>query len=328
MKVRKEIQREEVSDEVLAYTTLVKPILTATLYAIKQDVIAETGGYQNTKLKMLPRLYRDGAGDCGICFEYAVHEAIKENDPRVMSRIEDALKICKISPHGDTESILFGLEKNGKLGLIDTANELLTDDSQLLYGKQGRPAKLKRHINTISGAFKNRKTRPSLPTSINGLWKTDLFVGSPSVDNWIGTSVKINPKQLEGANGLRVGIVPIRAGQTDKVRRDETKNLVICPLHHDHDFMQAFYEAWRIIQAFIKSDAKTPKEVLLPDPAQREVCRILEERREFPIVDVIDALDVFGQSGLVETSVIEVETETLNSDGVTDLMIAPRGLDI
>lgn len=299
-----------------------------TLYAIKQDIIAEKGGYENTKLKMLPRIYKEGSGDCGICFEYAVHEAIKSNDDRVMSRIEDALKICKINPQGDTQSLLFGLEKNGKLGLIDTANALLTDDSQLLYGKQGRPAKLKRHINLISGAFKNRNTRPSLPTSINGLWKTDLFVGSPSLDNWISTSVKINPRQLESANGLRVGIVPIKAGQSDKVRKDDAKNLVICPLHHDHDFMQAFYEAWRIVQAFIKSEAQVPKEVLLPDPEQREVCRILAQRREFPVVDVLDALDAFGQSGLVKTNVIDVGSDDHVADGVTALMIAPRGYDV
>jgi hypothetical protein len=150
MKVRKEVQIDEVSDDVLALTTLVRPILMGTLYAIKADVVAEAGGYEDLKLKILPRMYRDGSGDCGICFEYAVHEAIKTSDARVVERVADALKLCRINSDG-AQSILFGLEKNGKLGLIDTANEILNDDSQLLYGKRGRPAKLKRHISTIGG---------------------------------------------------------------------------------------------------------------------------------------------------------------------------------
>lgn len=327
MKIRKETQIEEVSDDVLALTTLVRPILMGTLYAIKADVVAEAGGYENLKLKILPRMYRDGSGDCGICFEYAVHEAIKNSDSRVVERVNDALKLCRIQA-SDAQSILFGLEKNGKLGLIDTANEILNDDSQLLYGKRGRPAKLKRYISTMSGAFKNRKTRPSLPTSINGMWKADLFIGSATHDNWVGTTVKINPTQLEAANGLRVGIVPVRSGQSDLVRKDESKNLVICPLHHDYSFMQSFYEAWRTVQAFIAADAKVPKEVMLPDPAQREVCRILFERREFSVLEIIDAIEAFGQRNLVESQLIEVESSAGDLGGLTDLMIAPRGLDL
>jgi hypothetical protein len=112
------------------------------------------------------------------------------------------------------------------------------------------------------------------------LWKADLVVGFPDVDRWVGTTVKINPSQLEGAPGLRIGIVPVRAGRSDIVRLDEDRNLVICPLQHDGDFMQVFYEGWRIVQAFIDADARIPKEIVLPRPIDREVARILEERRD------------------------------------------------
>jgi hypothetical protein len=270
-------------------------------------------------------MYLEGSGDCGICFEYAVHEAIRTRDTRVLERIEDAAKLCKVKPN-DIQSILFGLEKNGKLGLIDTANEILNDDSQLLYGARGRPAKLKRYINTLGGAFKNRNTRPSLPTSISGLWKADLFVGDSTTDNWLGTSVKINPRDLDGERGLRIGIVPIRQGKTDRVRKDDKKNLVICPLHHDHDFMQAFYEAWRIVQAFIKADAKMPREAILPDPTHREVCRILEERREYPVVDVLEALHTFGQLRLVEGNEKDVNTSLEGDGALTSTLVAPEGM--
>ena len=91
-------------------------------------------------------------------------------------------------------------------------------------------------------------------------------------------------------------------GDCGKVRLDESKNLVICPLLHDGDFMQLFYEGWQIVQAFIASDAGLPKEVMLPRPSHREVARMLRDRREFPVVDVVEALRPFAQPELLVAS--------------------------
>ena len=93
-------------------------------------------------------------------------------------------------------------------------------------------------------AFKNRNTKNGLPFSISDLWKADLFVGHSDAERWVGTTVKVNAALLEGAQGLRIGIIPARVGVRffDRVRMDEMKNLVICPLLHDGDFMQKFYE--------------------------------------------------------------------------------------
>jgi hypothetical protein len=322
MRIREERQLNQVADEVLALTAVIRPILAGILYALKADVVAEAGGHQNVKLKMLPRLYRAGDGDCGICFEYAVHEAMNRGDDRVVNRINDAIRLCRINGQ-QPRSILFGLEKSGSQQLIDTAEGFLTDDSTLLSGSQGRPAKLRRHLTTIAGAFRNRQTRLALPGSIRGLWKADLFVGCVDTDYWVATTVKINPSQLEGAAGLRIGIVPTRQGATDRVRRDESKNLVICPLHHDADFMQVFYEGWRIIQAFIDADAQVPSEVSLPAPQHREVARILAERREFPVLDVIEAIRSFGQPELLETNERQVGAQTLRGETQTDMAVAP-----
>ena len=82
MQVREQRQLNAVSDQVLALTAVVRPILTGTLYALKAEVVAQAGGYEQIKLFMLPRLYKAGDGDCGICFEYAVHEAISRGDSR------------------------------------------------------------------------------------------------------------------------------------------------------------------------------------------------------------------------------------------------------
>lgn len=279
IRIHQERQVNAVADEVLALTSVVRPILRGALYALKADVVRNEGGHENVKLFMLPRLIRPGDGDYGICFEYAVHDAITRQDPMVMERVVDAMRLCNAK--GDApKSILFGVEKSGSQQLIATARETLTDDSRLLYGTRGQPLKLRKHLSGIAGAFRRPNARLALPYSIRGVWKADLFTGFSDSDRWLATSVKVNPVQLEGAAGLRIGIVPTRQGTTDLVRKDEGRNLIICPLMHDQSFMQVFYEGWRIVQAFIAADAKVPSEVALPGPHEREVARILEQRRD------------------------------------------------
>ena len=73
MKLRLQTQVNPISEEVSATIAVVRPILEGLLYGLSADVVAEVGGYRNVKIKMLPRLYRRGDGDIGLCFEYAVH---------------------------------------------------------------------------------------------------------------------------------------------------------------------------------------------------------------------------------------------------------------
>jgi hypothetical protein len=310
MRIRHERQINPVGDEVLALAAVVQPILLGVLYALKADVVKACGGYENVPLKLLSRLYKPGDGDCGICFEYAVHEAMNRGDSQVLDRVSTAIQLCKVKGT-ETKSILFGAEKSGALQLIDTAREVLTEDSRVLYETAGQPAKLRAYLERLVGAFKNRNTRNGLPYSIRGLWKADLFLGCADSDRWVGTTVKNNPSDLEGARGLRIGIVSTRQGRSDKVRKDELKNLVICPLLHDGDFMQCFYEGRQIVQAFIAADANLPKEVALPRPAHREVARMLRDRRDFAVVEVVDALKIFGQPELLETTNADVNFNTL-----------------
>lgn len=316
VEIRSEQQLNPVADEVSAITAVVRPILLGVLYALKQDVVQEVGGYENIKLKLLPRLHRRGDGDTGICFEYAVHDAITRGEPGVTERVADALAMCKIG--GGTGSILFGAEKQGSQQLIDTAADLLTYDSSLLSGTRGRPVKLKRHLNSAAAAFRRRGAGELLPQSISGLWKADLFLGSPATDYWVGTSVKINPTALQGARGLRVGLIPADQGKSDKVVLDSHKNLVVCPLPYDGSFVQTFYMAWEVVTTFMAADATLPKEVMLPRPTARTVARYLADRREYPVVDVIEALTAVGQPELLKTE-SEPATVTL-SGGKSDIV--------
>lgn len=327
--IRSEIQRNAVASEVAALIAVVRPILEGLLYSLKADVTTEAGGLAGVKLKMLPRLYRPGDGDCGICFEYAVHDAVMRGDPDVLQRIEDSLEQCKV-PGSVYQSILFGAEKKGASQLIATAKEVLTDDSRLLTGKQSQPPKLKGYLNALAAAFRRPTTRLALPTSINGLWKADLFLGTTDGDRYVGTTVKINQSQLEAANGLRVGIVPSNQGASDRIRKDERKNLIICPLPYDQSFMEIFFSAWGVVQQVMHADAQLPKDVALPIPSHRQVAREIVTRREFPVVDVIEALKPIAQPELLDT---EQSTETQTSIGsgaiILDGLISPvpRKLD-
>lgn len=111
--------------------------------------------------------------------------------------------------------------------------------------------------------------------------------------------------------------------------KDEQKNLVVCPLLHDANFMEVFYAGWILVQQFIAADAKVPKEVSLPRPAEREVARQLYARREFPVVEVIDALGPLAQPELLDSHDKEEQLVlTRGESTVAGALVAPVGQDI
>ena len=325
LQLRIESQKNPVADEVSAITAVVRPILEGTLFALNQDVVEEAGGYDKVSLRMLARFYRPGDGDCGLCFEWAVHDAMNRQDPLILDRVVDALKKHCSVPGAQPASILFGAEKTGALRLIDTASERLTEESRVLVGRVGQPPLLKRYINRLAAAFRRPSARLALPQSISGLWKADLFLGNTDSDRWIGTSVKINPRDLEPARGLRLGVVPSRQGRSDKIYKDDQRNLVVCPLPHDGAFMEVFYQGWVIVQQFIAADAKIPREAALPRPPERQVAKYLADRRTFPVMEVVDVLRPMSQPELLLTDAREADVVARRGEpSRVGAVIAPR----
>lgn len=322
MDIRLERQLNAVAeDHVAALIAVVRPILIGILNSLKKEAVAPWGR-ENVPLEMLPRLHRRGDGDCGICFEYAVHDALNRGDGRVVERVADALRLCNVPGVAAPTSILFGAEKSGVLHLIDNARATLTENSRLLRGGVGQPIKIGKHLEAVAEAFRNPDARLALPASINGLWKADLIIGRPDEDRWVAATVKINAAQLEAARGIRIGIVPSSHRHGDNIRIEN--GLVVCPLPHDGAFMQKFYEAWRIVRAFLDADAHAPREAALPRPEEREVARVLAELRRFPVTDVVEVLRSFAQPELVIADKVRVDSVSVASPSIWDRLFFRR----
>jgi hypothetical protein len=104
--------------------------------------------------------------------------------------------------------------------------------------------------DNIARAFRSEKHRDKLPTCIRGLWRADLFVGSPKPDQWVATTLKIKPTDLEADAGIRIGIYPEKH-MGEKPVHDEAKNLILCPLPYEAGFMELFYESFGIVRTFL-----------------------------------------------------------------------------
>lgn len=312
MDLREERQQNPVADDYSALIAVTRPIVAALLHSVADEHLEPHGGPKQIKLKHLGRVRKANDGDLGVAFEYAVHQAVMDAEATVTERVADALGLCRIK-QGDPASILFAMEKDGAKQLVDTQRDLITADSRVLSGKKGQPVKLQKHMNQLAAAFHRKTTSPALPRSIRGLWKADLFLGSPARDHWVGTTIKIRPGRLEAAAGLRIAIVPAGTQQSDAVVLDEHKQLVICPVPHDYSFMQTFHEGMRIVQVLCATDFKAPKLVDLPNPIHREVAGVYVERREFAVQEVLDSVATFAQPQLLETSTEQVDSDAFAS---------------
>ena len=136
MRVLQTIQQEDIADAVRAKFAMVAPILEATMYSVHTGRINRLGGYDHFTIHDLAREFREGSGDAGICFEYAVHKAIASGDSLIAPLVSEVLEdLCGIS--GGAASILFGPEKEGRIPIIESVQNALTDDSRVYVGNRG-----------------------------------------------------------------------------------------------------------------------------------------------------------------------------------------------
>jgi hypothetical protein len=318
-------QKNPVSDEVSALWAVVWPILVGLLAALKTDVLEQAAGIDQITLEMLAVLYQRGDADCGICFEYALHDAIRRGDARVLDHLDQALWVCDI-PGTGLSSILLATERTGSQQLIGTPRETLTPQSQLVHGENGLPIPLTSHLDAISAEFRTISAQPNSPQSISGTWCADLFLGRPETAEWVSASVRTDsPNRLPAAPGLRMEIIPTTPGKPDSLIRDDRRNVVILPLPWDGEFMEVFSRGWTLVQQFIDADANVPTGVGSEWSPRRHVAQELFDRRQFPLIDVIQALHPIAQPHLLlKTEDKQEEITPLNEESaLTGAVIAP-----
>ena len=136
MEIREGRQSNPVVDEVGALVAVTRPVIAGVLQSISEEVVNTVGERGRLPLRMLGRLRKRGDGDCGIAFEYAVHDAVISAEPVVVERVADALNKCRIV-RGNPASILFAIEKTGAQQLISTEVSLITENSRVLSGQPG-----------------------------------------------------------------------------------------------------------------------------------------------------------------------------------------------
>lgn len=324
MEVREEVQRNEVAEPVTALTAVARPIIAAVLHSIAEEQLEPYRSREAVPLKSLGRLRKEGDGDVGIAFEFAVHDAMMHGNEAILDRVSDALRLCRIRAD-DVQSIFFAMEKAGSQKLISTQLDLITDESRVLSGNRGQPVKLKNYLNQLAAAFRRPTTSLNLPQSIRGLWKADLFLGSPSREHWVGTTVKINPRRLEAARGLRIAVVPAEHGRSDAIRKDDHRNLVVCPVPYDPTFMLIFWDGWRMVQTLLDTDFRMPSDRELPNPAHRQAASVFVDRRDFSVEEAIESTARFAQPHLLRTDARDVTAVAYSADASskTGTLVAP-----
>lgn len=295
MKYTLQFQNDDIADSLRARFSMIVPILHGMLYSTKKDLVEQAGGYENITLEMFCRIYLEHPGDFGICFEYAVHKSIAERNKSVYPIISQVLEeFCGI--RGSAESILFGAEKQGGASIIETAKNALTDQSKILVGKKARPAHLKRYLDDLVKANNSRIHAQLLPRSIRGIWKADLFLGSPLSDHWVATTLKTNRRDVEHAPGLRIALYP-EERQKEGLRQDE--NLIYCPLPYSGDFMQLFGASFQIIKQIVAARGKQPSRIALVYEDDQTVAKWLTDRAHFPLFGILEAIEPIKQPSLL-----------------------------
>ena len=221
LKISLEVQEDEVGEAVRARYSMVASILRAMLYSQQTEIINALGGREKITLEQLARIYQEGSGDFGVCFEYALHDSIRARHKSIYPTIQEVLhSFCKIK--GQSESILFGLEKNGTLNVVETAKNSLTQESRVLGGKAGKPPYLRHRVALLDRAFRSVKHRNSLPQSIAGLWNPTCFSVPQAQSNGSEQLSRSIRKRLWGPPACALGCTPPTSRKARRRTRRKT----------------------------------------------------------------------------------------------------------
>lgn len=252
------------------------------------------------QLAKLVRLERD-KGMKGDGFEWAVHEAILGAEPKVIDPISRAMRrASRLIRDAQPTSVMFGYERAKYLGFLDAVIDEAGKDSFILPEGQGRPF----HFGPwVSKAAEGHTAEPELPTRIQKIWKTDLFLSSQDDTRYFAATIKSNLAQLEGGQGLRIGIVPESSDNKSGIRYSADHGLWLVTLDDPNGFMGLFNDAYHAVARSMCMLGKqpTPPYFTKPSAKGQKLQQQLEKYPDANVFDVEDALNEAAQQDLVES---------------------------
>ena len=301
-----------IGDIYQAQCTLIAACLEAMLHTVAAERADWAQGAERMTLEQLAYFRNDRhEGEYGICWEYAIHDAIVKKDPLIHNLVSEVLEgECKIKMKDGAQSILFGPEKGHKVPILKSREDVLNEDSRVLVGKAGKPPQLKKHLADLRKAASSIPAREKLPKSIEGLWKADLFLGDPAPNQWVGVTAKTNPGEFEAANGLRLGVYPmlLHTGEKQVVRKDDEKNLILVALPYKDSFSEQFYLAMSFVRRFLSQKLSVDEKVV-PHAVQLTIAAMLVRMKGDPVYTVCRYLREEGSRIVDETTITEEQVK-------------------
>lgn len=255
------------------------------------------------QLAKVARLERD-KGMRGDGFEWAVHEAILGKEPSVINPVSEALRrASKYVKDAEPTSLLFGQERAKYLGFLDAVVDDAGTDSYLLPQGSGKPFKFG---PWVSVAAQGHTAEHLLNERIKKVWKTDLFLSAQGDPRFFAATVKSNFAQLEGGQGLRVGIVPESTHSQNScgVRYSQQHGLWLVTLADPNGFMGLFNDAYHAVARAICTLGKQapPPYFVKPSAKAQKVQEQLEKYPDAKAAEIEEALNEAAQQDLVAST--------------------------
>lgn len=280
------------------------------------------------QLAKVARLERD-KGMRGDGFEWAVHESILGKEPSVLKPLGEVLKrASKYVKDAEPTSLLFGQERAKYLGFMDAVVDETTTNSYLLPQGSGKPF---RFGPWVSLAAQGHTAEHQLNERIKKIWKTDLFLSAEGDPRYFAATVKSNFKQLEGGQGLRIGIVPESTHFQNKsgVRYSQEHDLWLVTLADPNGFMGLFNDAYHAVARAICTLGKQtqPPYFIKPSAKAQKIQEQIEKYPDANAMEIEDALNDAAQQNLISTTqkLVSVNApEWLHIKAMAPKIISPK----
>ena len=290
-----------------ALYAIARSILRALIDSISNEDLTDLNtplaDVRMRQLAKIARLERD-KGMKGDGFEWAVHEAILGKEPSVIDPISMALRrASKYVKDSEPTSLMFGQERAKYLGFLDAVVDEAGADSYLLPQGKGKPFNFG---PWVSVAAQGHTAEHLLNERIKKIWKTDLFLSTIDGKKHLAATVKSNFAQLEGGQGLRIGIVPesTHSHNPAGVSYNQKHGLWVVSLADPNGFMGLFNDAYHAVARAICTLGKQeqPPYFVKPSAKAQKIQEQIEKYPDAKAIEIEDALNDAAQQDLVSST--------------------------